>query len=101
MSMCAKFDSTPDAAWADINAASVKSRVGHLSAFFTKAKRSIQDYCAFRRAKAELLKLDCRALKDIGLDRSEIESVLTDYGHERRNGVRPLSPSPASVPANR
>ena len=45
-------------------------------------------YRAFCRSEAQLMALDDRALKDIGLDRSEIGSVLVDDAHERRNGVR-------------
>jgi uncharacterized protein YjiS (DUF1127 family) len=44
---------------------------------------------AFRRAERQLMALDGRALKDIGLDRSEIRSALTDVKQERRNGVHP------------
>ena len=43
---------------------------------------------ALRKAKAELLALDDRMLKDIGFDRSEIGSVLMDQAPERRNGAR-------------
>jgi uncharacterized protein YjiS (DUF1127 family) len=46
-----------------------------------KANRS------FRAAKAELMTLNNLTLKDIGLDRSEIESVITDRNRERRNGA--------------
>jgi uncharacterized protein YjiS (DUF1127 family) len=43
--------------------------------------------CALRKAQAELNALDDRMLRDIGLDRSEIGSVLRDRGQERRRGV--------------
>jgi uncharacterized protein YjiS (DUF1127 family) len=42
-----------------------------------------------RRAERELMALDDRLLKDIGLDRSEIGSVLRDQARERINRVRP------------
>ena len=100
MSMCVNFDSAPDAASAGMSAAIARSKVWSLSALVTKAKRSLQACLAFRRAKAELMALDYRSLKDIGLDRSEIELVLTDYAYERRNGVRLLWPPPVSVPRN-
>lgn len=48
-----------------------------------------------RAAQARLHALDQTMLKDIGLDRSEIESVLTDRTGERRVGARsPLPPDP-------
>lgn len=42
-----------------------------------------------RAAKAQLKALDDHMLKDIGLDRSEIESVLLDTSRERSRGTRP------------
>ena len=54
-----------------------------------KARRTL------RAAKAELMALDDHSLKDIGLDRSEIESALTDCARERRNAAPlPLVVSP-------
>jgi len=38
-------------------------------------------------AKAHLMALDERLLKDIGIDRSEIHSVLMDRARERRRGI--------------
>jgi uncharacterized protein YjiS (DUF1127 family) len=45
---------------------------------------------ALRKAEAALMALDDRMLKDIGLDRSEIGSMLMDGAAERRNGPRKL-----------
>ena len=42
-----------------------------------------------RAAKAQLMALDDHMLKDIGLDRSEIDSVLLDTSQDRRRGTRP------------
>lgn len=44
---------------------------------------------ALRRAEDDLRRLDARTLKDMGLDRSEIGSVLLDRARERKNGVIP------------
>lgn len=40
-------------------------------------------------AKAHLIALDERLLKDIGIDRSEIHSMLMDRARERRRGICP------------
>jgi uncharacterized protein YjiS (DUF1127 family) len=42
---------------------------------------------ALRAATAELMALDDHALKDIGLDHSEIEPALVNRARERRNGA--------------
>lgn len=59
-----------------------------LSKAARKAIAAFVAWRAFRRAESELMALDDHALKDIGLDRSEIGSALTDHAQERRNGVR-------------
>ena len=46
---------------------------------------------AIRAARAELMALDDDALKDIGLERSEIESVLATRTRERRISVIPVN----------
>ena len=51
------------------------------------AMQSIESYRAHRASKAELMALDELTLRDIGLDRSEIESALENRGNERRNGT--------------
>lgn len=53
-----------------------------------KAIAALVAWRAFRRAESELMALDDHALKDIGLDRSEIGSALMDDARERRNGAR-------------
>ncbi len=45
---------------------------------------SIRRYRAFRTARSQLMALDDRMLKDIGISRSEITSVLRDRSGERR-----------------
>jgi len=42
-------------------------------------------YRTFRAAERELYALDDRMLKDIGIDRSEIKSALSNAANERRN----------------
>ena len=44
---------------------------------------------AVRRAEMELMALDDRMLRDIGLSRSEIGSAVRNPGDERLNGAQP------------
>ena len=50
---------------------------------------------AFRQGRAQLMALDDRMLRDIGLDRSEIASALVNENAERLNGsavpVKPVA----------
>jgi uncharacterized protein YjiS (DUF1127 family) len=45
--------------------------------------KSYRRYRAFKAARAELMVLDDRMLRDIGINRSEITSVLLDARGER------------------
>lgn len=67
----------------------LRSLLVRLSKAARKAIDAFVAWRAFRRAESELMTLDDRTLKDIGLDRSEIGSALMDHAQERRNGVRP------------
>jgi len=44
---------------------------------------------ALRRAERELMALDDRMLRDIGLSRGEIASAVRNPGEERLNGAQP------------
>ena len=44
---------------------------------------------ALRRAEKELMALDDRMLRDIGLTRGEIASAVRNPGEERLNGAQP------------
>lgn len=65
-----------------------------LGAFFAHAfdlHRLLGEYIrhrAIRRAEKELMALDNRMLKDIGLDRSEIGSAVRNPRQERLNGAQ-------------
>lgn len=59
------------------------------ASMMAEMRRSWLSSARFRSAKAELMALEGHMLKDIGLDRSEIESALTNRGRERRNGASP------------
>ncbi len=58
--------------------------------------QSIETYRANKAQLAELMALDGLTLRDIGLDRSEIESALENRGNERRNGSMLPCPAPSS-----
>lgn len=49
---------------------------------------------ALRRAENELMALDDRMLRDIGLSRSEIASAVRNPAEERLNGARPSTSYP-------
>jgi uncharacterized protein YjiS (DUF1127 family) len=57
------------------------------SALFT-SWRAYTAHRARQIAKARLMALDERMLKDIGIHRSEIHSVLMDRARQRRRGFR-------------
>ncbi|MGE0767569.1 MAG: DUF1127 domain-containing protein [Hyphomicrobiaceae bacterium] len=54
---------------------------------FTSWLRSYRRFRAFKAARAELMALDDRMLRDIGLDRSEITSALLDAMGKRNERV--------------
>ncbi len=59
-----------------------------LSGFFGFLERTMSEivrYRAFRAAEKELHALDDRMLRDIGIDRTEITSALTNPANERRH----------------
>ncbi len=56
--------------------------------FVAKVAAGYIRYRTFRAAEKELHALDDRMLSDIGIDRSEITSALTNAFNERRNGWR-------------
>lgn len=51
-------------------------------------KNSIKKYIWERKAMNQLKSLNNAALKDLGLDRSEIGSVIRGDHHSRRRSVR-------------
>lgn len=53
---------------------------------------------ALRAAEAELQTLDARTLKNIGLHRSEIGSILRDMGRERKHHAAPGWTCPIQPP---
>ncbi|MFN3746795.1 MAG: DUF1127 domain-containing protein [Hyphomicrobiaceae bacterium] len=67
-----------------------------LKAIASRASLWLADYIrqrAFRCAEKELMALDDRMLRDIGLRRSEIGSAVRNPEQERLNGARPLASS--------
>jgi uncharacterized protein YjiS (DUF1127 family) len=63
-----------------------------LKAITSRVSRWLAEYIrrrAFRRAEKELMDLDDRMLRDIGLSRSEIASAVRNPQQERLNGARP------------
>lgn len=54
--------------------------------YFAQILSDLVHFRAFRKAERELNALDDRMLKDIGLDRTEIRSALSNARNERVNG---------------
>jgi uncharacterized protein YjiS (DUF1127 family) len=61
--------------------------VNRITDFIGTLASAYEAHCDFRRARSQLLALDDRMLKDIGLDRSEIASALLNAHGERVNGA--------------
>lgn len=57
-----------------------------LLALITESIAAYRKYRAFRRGYDQLMALDDRMLKDIGLDRTEITSALLNHEGERTRG---------------
>jgi uncharacterized protein YjiS (DUF1127 family) len=57
-----------------------------LSALIAESIAAYRSYRAFRRGYHQLMALDDRMLKDIGIDRTEITSALLDHENERWRG---------------
>jgi uncharacterized protein YjiS (DUF1127 family) len=64
------------------------SLTGSLLNFVGRIATDLVRYRSFRKAEHELHALDDRMLKDIGIDRSEITSVLSTAAQQRRNTWR-------------
>lgn len=60
------------------------SLTGSLLAVVGRIATDLVRYRSFRKAEHELHALDDRMLKDIGIDRSEITSVLSSAAQQRR-----------------
>ncbi|MGE3915824.1 MAG: DUF1127 domain-containing protein [Hyphomicrobiaceae bacterium] len=86
-----------------IASASLNEQAGHSAAGDDKAAAhplatafrctmsAIRRHRAFRKAEAELMSLDDRMLRDIGIDRSEIVSVLLDTSDRVHRNRHPRS----------
>jgi uncharacterized protein YjiS (DUF1127 family) len=55
-----------------------------IAGYVTQIVVDVVRYRSFRAAEKELHALDDRMLKDIGIDRSEIKSALSDAANQRR-----------------
>jgi uncharacterized protein YjiS (DUF1127 family) len=64
--------------------ATLTGAASSIASFVTKVVADVIRHRSFRAAEKELHALDDRMLKDIGLDRSEIKSALTDAANQRR-----------------
>jgi uncharacterized protein YjiS (DUF1127 family) len=60
--------------------------IGRLMDVMRRWFETMRERRARRAAQYHLGQLDDRLLKDIGIDRTEIDSVLTDTTGERRHG---------------
>jgi uncharacterized protein YjiS (DUF1127 family) len=70
-------------------AAAFRAAFRWIGASFTRAWQAYRAWQKRRATLAELHSLDDAALKDIGLRRSEIESVVFGYGHDASRRRRP------------
>jgi len=64
--------------------ATLTGTASSIASYITQVVADVVRYRSFRAAEKELHALDDRMLKDIGLDRSEIKSALTDAANQRR-----------------
>ncbi|MEZ5816851.1 MAG: DUF1127 domain-containing protein [Hyphomicrobiaceae bacterium] len=66
------------------------ARIAHFAAGLAETFREAR---AAKKARSELMALDDRMLRDIGLDRSEIASAVLNPNCERINGSAGLKPA--------
>jgi uncharacterized protein YjiS (DUF1127 family) len=78
-------ETSQHAAWAMLDAIALPLR--HMLTRFLRER-------ALRCAEGELMRLDDRMLKDIGLNRSEVASAVRHPEQERLNGARHSVPYP-------